>query len=345
MTPPTILSANSNPAPRSLGSTSIQQMAYWPCPPVCFTCRPWAWTLALIVSLYGTLAGRVATSTPNLRFMRSTIVSMCASPMPYMTVSWVSGDRSTRSVGSSSCTRARAVESLSSSPFDFGSMAMARRGSGRSSGVSVAVSPLATSVSPVAVWASLATAPMSPAGTSATVSCSLPRKVNSWPTRSSAFRVEFSREESGRARPLNTRNRLIRPTYGSETVLNTRAVSGPFGSEGRCSSVPSFFVTVTGGRSAGEGKASATKWARRSTPAGLPAAPTSTGANFASASPALTPLTISSPDSSPASRYFSSRASSASATESASRSRYGSALAARSSGQSPSSPFGPAPYR
>ncbi len=78
---------------------------------------------------------------------------------------------------------------------------------GRTSG-----SGLEENVSPVEVWASLATAPMSPAGTSLTVSCSLPRSVNSWPIRSSVFFVALNTAESGRTRPLNTRNRLIRPT-------------------------------------------------------------------------------------------------------------------------------------
>ncbi len=82
-----------------------------------------------------------------------------------------------------------------------------------------------------------------------------------------------------------------------------------------------FAVAVTGLRSAGDGKASATNAARRSAPTGFVAAPTITGANFASASPALTPRAISSGESSPSSRYFSRRLSSASATASASFSR------------------------
>ena len=39
------------PLPRGRGSTSMLQMAYWPWPPDCFTCRPSALTGALNVSL------------------------------------------------------------------------------------------------------------------------------------------------------------------------------------------------------------------------------------------------------------------------------------------------------
>ncbi len=53
---------------------------------------------------------------------------------------------------------------------------------------------------------------MSPAGTSDTLSCSLPRIVNNWLTRSLLPLVAFSTEVSGRMRPENTRNMLIRPT-------------------------------------------------------------------------------------------------------------------------------------
>ena len=73
--------------------------AYWPWPPVCFTCRPALAPCVLIVSWYAILAGWVATSTPNLRFIRSICTSRCASPMPYITVSCVSSERATRSVG------------------------------------------------------------------------------------------------------------------------------------------------------------------------------------------------------------------------------------------------------
>ena len=52
--PPTTLSTNSNPAPSGSGSTSMSQTAYWPCPPDCFTCRPWPFALPPNVSRSGT---------------------------------------------------------------------------------------------------------------------------------------------------------------------------------------------------------------------------------------------------------------------------------------------------
>ena len=99
--------------------------------------------------------------------------------MPYITVSCVSSERATRSVGSSSRRRARPVESLSSSPFVFGSTAYASSGSGSSIGGSCTGSSFVDNVSPVWVCWSFATAPMSPAATSETFSCSLPRNENS----------------------------------------------------------------------------------------------------------------------------------------------------------------------
>ena len=199
--------------------------------------------------------------------------------------------------------------------------------------------------SPVVVCDSLATAPMSPAGTSATESCSFPLRVNSCPTRSSVPFVALNTAESGRIVPENTRNIVMWPTYGSETVLNTRAVSGCEGSQARCFSSPDFDTTVIGPRSTGEGNSSTMNWRIRSTPMGRAAAATNTGAIRASANPFFTPWTTSSSDSSPCSRYFSMSASSDSATASMSFSRNGSALPEMSSGHGPSSARGPEGYR
>jgi hypothetical protein len=133
--------------------------------------------------------------------------------------------------------------------------------------------------------------------------------------------VALNTVESGRIRPENTRNSVMRPTYGSEIVLKTNVVNGPAGSPLRSCSSPSFVITLTGGRSAGDGKASTMNSATRSTPIPCDADPHNTGANLAWTRPALTPRTISSAESSPSSRYFSSRVSSASATASVSFSR------------------------
>ena len=143
--------------------------------------------------------------------------------------------------------------------------------------------------------------------------------------------------------PENTRNIVMCPTYGSETVLNTYAVSGWAGSQARSFSSPALSRTATGPRSIGEGNSSAMNWSTRSTPSGRAAAAHRTGAIRASANPRFTPCTTSSSESSPSSRYFSISASSDSATASISFSRNGSALPEMSSGHSPSSALGPVP--
>ena len=48
--PPKISFLNSNPSPRAIGSSRIQQSPNCPCPPVCFLCRPRASALFLMVS-------------------------------------------------------------------------------------------------------------------------------------------------------------------------------------------------------------------------------------------------------------------------------------------------------
>src|SRR5919198_714293 len=105
-------------------------MPYWPWPPVCFTWRPIAFTALLKVSLYGRRSGIWLTSTPDLRFRRSRLISTWFSPMPHRIVWWVSALRSTRSVRSSASARARPLESFSSSPRDFGAIAIGSSGSG-----------------------------------------------------------------------------------------------------------------------------------------------------------------------------------------------------------------------
>ncbi len=89
---------------------------------------------------------------------------------------------------------------------------MARVGSGCSMGGTVTGLPLGARVSPVAVAASLATAPMSPATSSEAVSCSLPRTVSRPCSRSSVPVRLFTRWSSGRTVPDSTRNRLTCPT-------------------------------------------------------------------------------------------------------------------------------------
>ena len=111
------------------------------------------------------------------------------------------------------------------------------------------------------------------------------------------------------------------PTNGSDRVLKTKAVVGPFASLARSTVDPSFAITSTGPRSSGDGNSSAMKVSSLSIPIGAVAAPAITGASFASANPALTPRTIKSSSSVPDSRYVSIKASSDSATASISFSR------------------------
>jgi hypothetical protein len=77
------------------------------------------------------------------------------------------------------------VPIFSSSPRDLGAMAIGSSGSGIDGAGSTTGSSLAQSVSPVEVSASLATAPMSPAGRVSTGSWFLPRSTSRWPIRSS----------------------------------------------------------------------------------------------------------------------------------------------------------------
>src|SRR5581483_7879671 len=198
-------------------------------------------------SRYGTFTSSVSTSTPNLRCNRSSVIDRCVSPIPCSNVWCVSGLRSMRNAGSSSCSRWSALASLSSSPLDFGLMANARTGSGTANGSTSAFAPRAPRMSPVDVSASFATAARSPAGTSSTGSCSLPRMVVSWCSRSSATVRPLTSVSSCFTVPCSTRKRLTRPTYGSTTVLKTTAAVSPSPTRG-------------------SGPSSTTKRARRSTP-------------------------------------------------------------------------------
>ena len=135
------------------------------------------------------------------------------------------------------------------------------------------------------------------------------------------------------------------PTNGSETVLNTNALTGPSGSHERSVSPPPLPCTITGPRSTGDGNSSTMKSSNRSIPIALAADPTITGASLARAKPSFAPLTMCSSGSVPTSRYSSIRSSSDSATASISFSRAGSAMWWISSGHSDSSAFGPLGYR
>ena len=160
------------------------------------------------------------------------------------------------------------MASLSSSLFDLARIAIASTGAGGSNGSTSMSAPRAPSTSPVVVSASLATAAMSPAGTSDVDSCSLPRITESWCSRSSCMVRPFTSVASAFTVPCSTLNRFTCPTYGSTMVLNTNATGGP--------------SPAAGGR---RGPSSVMNDASRSTPISLVALPHSTGNTDPDATP------------------------------------------------------------
>ena len=104
MTPPTILSSKTNPVPGSVGSKSMTTWPYWPLPPLWRMNLPsTSLTFFRMVSRKATCGLPTLASTLNSRFIRSTRISRCSSPMPAMMVCPVSWSERTRKVGSSSC--------------------------------------------------------------------------------------------------------------------------------------------------------------------------------------------------------------------------------------------------
>ena len=85
-----------------------------------------------IVSRYATWGLPTLASTPNSRFMRSTMISRCSSPMPEMMVWPDSSSVRTRSDGSSCARRPRATPIFSWSALVLGSTACEITGSGNS---------------------------------------------------------------------------------------------------------------------------------------------------------------------------------------------------------------------
>ena len=100
MTPPTILSSKMKPSPGFDGSRWMTTWPYWPLPPDCRMNFPsTSVTLRVIVSRKATCGWPTLASTLNSRFIRSTRISRCSSPMPAMMVCEVSGSVRTRKVG------------------------------------------------------------------------------------------------------------------------------------------------------------------------------------------------------------------------------------------------------
>ena len=98
----------------------MSQTAYWPWPPDCLTCRPWP------VGRRRRTSRAAAPAPARTRPRRRSGCAAgraarraCASPMHHSTSWWVSGLRSSRSVGSSATSRPRPCDSLSSSALDL----------------------------------------------------------------------------------------------------------------------------------------------------------------------------------------------------------------------------------
>src|SRR3989304_4332788 len=83
------------------GRALTRTWPYWPRPPDGRMYLPSASASLLMVSLYATCGRPTLASTPNSRFMRSTMISRWSSPMPAMIVSPVSMSPETRKVGPS----------------------------------------------------------------------------------------------------------------------------------------------------------------------------------------------------------------------------------------------------
>src|SRR5688572_32090833 len=129
--PPLMASTNSLPLP-GCGSSLNQTWPYWPRPPDCLTNLPSDSSDFLQVSRYATCGLPTEASTPNSRFMRSTMISRCSSPMPEMMVWPDSSSVCTRNDGSSCARRFSATPIFSWSTLVFGSTACEITGSGNS---------------------------------------------------------------------------------------------------------------------------------------------------------------------------------------------------------------------
>ena len=132
--PPTTFSANSMPAPRSNGSISIRQTAYWPWPPDCFTSRPC--TVIGPTNVSRNEVRSCSTSTATCQESRRALsnLSTWAGPIAHSTTWCVSALCSSRMVTSSAASRCRADASFSSSARELAWIATGSSGSGNSHG-------------------------------------------------------------------------------------------------------------------------------------------------------------------------------------------------------------------
>ncbi len=191
------------------------------------------------------------------------------------------------------------------------------------------------SVSPVRVSSSFDTAPRSPAANSEMFCVWRPCTVDRPDSFSLALRLVFVTGMSLVALPDTTRRRLIRPTYGSLSVLNTKAENGASAAHSRVSSSSEPGLTpVQAGRAFGAGQLPLKNSSAEPRPLASRPSQHSTGTSSPSATAFFSPLASSAAVSSPASRYFSVRSSSVAATASISFSRASATASARSPGTS-----------
>ena len=186
----------------------------------------------------------------------------------------------------------------------------------------------ATSVSPIWVLVSFATATMSPGPACAMFDWSLPNRPRMLPMRSSSLWVAFQRWSCAFRLPDTTRKKVRRPTKGSAVVLKTCATNGPDGSG--AISLPSAVVRPP--TSAADGTCLAIMVVSSRTPMFFSALPTKTGTTLPSRVPLCSASSISASLISSPSRYLFISSSDASAAASTRASRRCSSPARSSSG-------------
>ncbi len=130
----------------------------------------------MIVSRYGRRGLTVSASTLNRRWSRSRRTSTCWSPIVRITVWWSSLWTSIWKVGSSSRNLLSPAPTFSSSALFRARTAISCTGSGKTIGGMTSRWSFVVSVSFNPVVFSLATAPISPAGSFSASERSLPRK-------------------------------------------------------------------------------------------------------------------------------------------------------------------------
>ena len=225
------------------------QTAYWPCPPVCFTWRPCAAALPRIVSRYAIFAGVVLDLDAELRLQPAHLdveVRLAHAVDHGLVRLLVAGDAERRVLLAEPREPGRELVLVA-----LGLRARSRRRAAARAARSAAActgSSFVDQVSPVWACWSFATAPMSPARTSGTDSCSLPalREQLADPLLGALRRVE-ARCESGRiAAAEHPEHRDVPDERVRDRLEHERAWWAADGSHARSCSSPPLPSTVTG---------------------------------------------------------------------------------------------------